>query len=88
MADKSAVDLKVDQVHSGTSTPPDSELNDAEADGTLSQHILKNGEQVLVTWGKEEEARIVRKVDFLFLPIFSVGSASSVSIIFMLTSPS
>jgi hypothetical protein len=80
MADKSAVDLKVDQLHSGTITPADSERNDAEADGTLSQHIFKNGEQVLVTWRKEEEARIVRKVDFLFLPIFSVRLTSAYSL--------
>ncbi|KAL4887586.1 major facilitator superfamily domain-containing protein [Aspergillus karnatakaensis] len=74
MADKTAVDLKVDQVHPGTVTPPASERYDAEEqdDGTLSQVISKNGEQVLVTWRKEEEARIVRKVDFLFLPIFSL----------------
>ncbi|KAJ0420811.1 major facilitator superfamily domain-containing protein [Aspergillus carlsbadensis] len=72
MADKNAVDLKVDQLPSGSSTPPDSERSDLEQDGTLSQHILKNGEQVFVTWRKEEEARIVRKVDFLFLPIFSL----------------
>jgi hypothetical protein len=74
MADKSAVDFKVDPLPSGTSTPPDSERSDEEQEnGTLTQHILKNGEQVLVTWRKEEEARIVRKVDFLFLPVFSVG---------------
>ncbi|CEL02569.1 hypothetical protein ASPCAL03737 [Aspergillus calidoustus] len=73
MADKSAVDFKVDPLPSGTSTPPDSERSDEEQEnGTLTQHILKNGEQVLVTWRKEEEARIVRKVDFLFLPIFSL----------------
>jgi hypothetical protein len=81
MADKNAVDVKVGQLHSGTSTPPDSERNDVEHDDrTLSQHILKNGEQVLVTWRKEEESRIVRKVDFLFLPIFSVRLTSAYSL--------
>ncbi|KAL4815662.1 hypothetical protein BDW67DRAFT_185664 [Aspergillus spinulosporus] len=41
-------------------------------DGILSQSILKNGEQVLISWRLAEEARIVRKLDFLFLPIFSL----------------
>jgi hypothetical protein len=90
MAEKSVVDFKVDQVYPGITVPPDSEQNDEEEEGILSQHIRKNGEQILVTWRKEEEVHIVRKVDFLFLPIFSVRltSASSIYTQFLLTSHS
>ncbi|KAL2864379.1 major facilitator superfamily domain-containing protein [Aspergillus lucknowensis] len=60
MTAKSNVDIRVDPLHSGSSTPLDSEQNDVEQDdGPISQHILKNGERVLVTWRKEEEARIL-----------------------------
>ncbi|KAL3435301.1 major facilitator superfamily domain-containing protein [Aspergillus tetrazonus] len=38
----------------------------------LSQRIDKNGQEVLITWMPAEDARIVRKLDFLFLPIFSL----------------
>ncbi|KAL4774444.1 hypothetical protein BDW60DRAFT_205019 [Aspergillus nidulans var. acristatus] len=38
-------------------------------DSMLSQRIIKNGQQVLITWKPAEEARIVRKLDFLALPI-------------------
>ncbi|KAL4762596.1 major facilitator superfamily domain-containing protein [Aspergillus foveolatus] len=38
----------------------------------LSQHIDKNGQQFFITCRPAEDARIVRKLDFLFLPIFSL----------------
>ncbi|KAL4740440.1 hypothetical protein BDV11DRAFT_169055 [Aspergillus similis] len=40
-------------------------------DGIRSQSIVKNG-QVLITWRPVEVARIVRKLDFLFRPIFAL----------------
>ncbi|OKO92599.1 hypothetical protein PENSUB_12584 [Penicillium subrubescens] len=59
MAEKSVVDFKVDQLYPGITAPPNSEQNDEEEEGTLSQHIRKNGEQILVTWRKEEEVHIL-----------------------------
>lgn len=41
--------------------------------GVLSQEITKDGKHLLVTWTKDEERRIVRKVDFILLPLFSVS---------------
>ncbi|KAL4996638.1 major facilitator superfamily domain-containing protein [Aspergillus recurvatus] len=38
----------------------------------LCQTILKNGQQVFIAWKLHEEARIVRKLDCLFLPIFAL----------------
>lgn len=49
----------------------DTESNDI-GDGVFRQHIEKDGKQVLVVWSQSEEARVVRKADFLFLPLFSV----------------
>ncbi|KAL7625059.1 hypothetical protein AAE478_004273 [Parahypoxylon ruwenzoriense] len=58
--------------------PPSSSSADREsgerAEDSLyyQQHIEKDGRQVLVSWTKEEEKRVVRKADFLFLPIFAL----------------
>ncbi|SPO06183.1 related to nicotinamide mononucleotide permease [Cephalotrichum gorgonifer] len=41
-------------------------------DGLFHQIIQKDGKDVHVSWTREEEARVVRKADFLFLPIFSL----------------
>ncbi len=41
-------------------------------DGLFHKVIVKNGEDVLVSWTREEQARVVRKADFLFLPLFAV----------------
>ncbi len=41
-------------------------------DGLFHQVIVKGGNEVLVSWTREEQARVVRKADFLFLPLFSV----------------
>lgn len=48
--------------------------NDPEGreDGLFHQIIDRDGEEVLVSWTKDEEERVVRKADFLFLPLFSV----------------
>lgn len=68
------VNLHTHQVYNDTTAPSESDNSDPEAQqGTLSHPILKNGHQVLVTWKKDEESSIVRKLDFLFLPIFSVS---------------
>ncbi|XXH00181.1 hypothetical protein Hte_006523 [Hypoxylon texense] len=54
----------------GLATPSDGESGD---DGPyFHQHIERNGQQVLVSWTKEEEKRVVRKADYLFLPIFAL----------------
>lgn len=54
--------------------PSDSDEHDPEDlnDGIFHQVIVKEGREVLVTWTRAEESRVVRKVDFLFLPIFAV----------------
>ena len=41
-------------------------------DGLFQQIIVKDGKEVLVSWTREEQARVVRKADFLFLPLFAV----------------
>lgn len=56
--------------------PSDTESSDI-GDGVFRQHIEKDGKQVLVVWDKHEEARVVRKADFLFLPLFSVRKTST-----------
>ncbi|OQD95531.1 hypothetical protein PENSOL_c020G02884 [Penicillium solitum] len=67
------VDLHVHQVYNDTTSPLESDNPDPETQqGTVSHSILKNGHQVLVTWTLDEESVIVRKLDFLFLPIFSL----------------
>ena len=42
-------------------------------DGSLTAYIPKNGQDVLVTWTKEEQARVVRKADIFLLPVFAVS---------------
>ena len=58
--------------HDGSETPSDDIEN--PQNGVFHQYIEKNGREFLVTWTKEEEKRIVRKADFLFLPIFAVSN--------------
>ncbi|KAH6654748.1 major facilitator superfamily domain-containing protein [Truncatella angustata] len=41
-------------------------------DSVLSQQIKRNEKQIIVTWTKEEERRVVRKADFILLPLFSL----------------
>ncbi|KAJ9144773.1 MFS general substrate transporter [Coniochaeta hoffmannii] len=55
-------------------TDSNSEKHDVESneDGCFHQYIERNGKQVLVSWTKAEEARVVRKADFLFLPLFTL----------------
>lgn len=56
----------------GLATPSDGESGDSSGTTYYHQHIERNGERVLVSWTKEEERRVVRKADYLFLPIFAV----------------
>ncbi|KAJ9150375.1 MFS general substrate transporter [Pleurostoma richardsiae] len=55
-------------------TDSDSEKHDVESteDGHFNQYIERDGKHILVNWTKEEEARVVRKADFLFLPLFTL----------------
>ncbi|KAI0897789.1 MFS general substrate transporter [Annulohypoxylon nitens] len=53
-------------------TPSDGESGDPGDRLYYHQHIVRNGQQVLVSWTKEEEKRVVRKADYLFLPIFAL----------------
>lgn len=41
-------------------------------DGSFHQVIVKDGTEVLVSWTRAEQTRVVRKADFLFLPLFAV----------------
>lgn len=70
---KTTVDLSIEPVNYDTNIPANTSKSDPEADITLSHSILKNGQQVRITWTAEEEALIVRKLDILFLPIFAVS---------------
>lgn len=67
-APQGPVDISADDFHK---SPSESESSDV-GDGTFRKYIEKDGKQVLVVWSKSEEARVVRKADFLFLPLFSV----------------
>ncbi|OTA94856.1 hypothetical protein M434DRAFT_10376 [Hypoxylon sp. CO27-5] len=55
----------------GLSTPSDGESSSGDS-VYHHQHIERNGQRVLVSWTKEEEKRVVRKADYLFLPIFAL----------------
>ncbi|KAI4867270.1 MFS general substrate transporter [Hypoxylon rubiginosum] len=72
---KTAAQLTISQAgveanEKGLATPSDGESGD---DGPYyHQHIERNGQRVLVSWTKEEERRVVRKADYLFLPIFAL----------------
>lgn len=57
--------------------PPSDTESSEIGDGVFRQHIEKDDKQVLVVWDKHEEARVVRKADFLFLPLFSVRKSST-----------
>ncbi|KEZ44019.1 hypothetical protein SAPIO_CDS3738 [Scedosporium apiospermum] len=46
--------------------------SEASSDGVFHQIIVKDGQDVLVSWTLEEEKHVVRKADFLFLPIFAL----------------
>lgn len=42
------------------------------SDGVFHQYIERGDSEVLISWTKEEEARVVRKADYIFLPTFVV----------------
>ncbi|KAI1100744.1 major facilitator superfamily domain-containing protein [Jackrogersella minutella] len=52
--------------------PSNGESGNSESNLHYHRYIVRNGQQVLVNWTKEEERRVVRKADFLFLPIFAI----------------
>lgn len=60
------------KLRNGSETPSE-DLENLHS-GLFHQVIQKNGEDFLVTWAKDEERKIVRKADFLFLPIFAVSA--------------
>ncbi|KAI1074120.1 MFS general substrate transporter [Whalleya microplaca] len=61
-------------VKEGLGSPSGHESRDSEdlQDGLYHQHIERDGERVLVSWTKAEERRVVRKADYLFLPVFAL----------------
>ncbi|KAI1764068.1 MFS general substrate transporter [Hypoxylon sp. FL1150] len=59
----------VEAKEEGFTTPSDGGSGN---DGYYHQCIERNGMQVLVSWTKEEEKSVVRKADYLFLPIFAL----------------
>jgi hypothetical protein len=66
--------LKESHIPEITSAPSDGGERDPEYpnDVVFHQVIVKDGREVLVSWTPVEQARVVRKADFLFLPLFAV----------------
>ncbi|KAF3063748.1 hypothetical protein GL218_02507 [Daldinia childiae] len=71
-AAKFIAEAGVDAKEDGLNTPSDGESGNSGDILYFHQHIERNGQQVLVSWTKEEERRVVRKADYLFLPIFAL----------------
>lgn len=64
-------------------TPVEEKVDvETPSEGFLQAYIDKNGEKVLVTWTHAEQRRVVRKADFLFLPIFTVSQLYFVARVF------
>lgn len=40
--------------------------------GSFATNIDKDGKRVLITWTRQDERKVVRKADLLFLPVFLV----------------
>jgi len=55
-----------------TSSDTEKLSSETDSDGSFQQVILRKGQEVSVSWTKEEERRVVRKADLLFLPLFTV----------------
>ena len=70
-ADRHDLPASTVKPHDGSETPSE-DLENLQS-GVFHQCIQKNGQNFLVTWTKDEERKIVRKADFLFLPIFAVS---------------
>ena len=70
---------KRNETISASGTLSESEERDVEEyqDGLLHQVITQDGKEIVVSWSKEEEAKVVRKADFLFLPLFTVRISQS-----------
>lgn len=68
---KHEVEISGHEQPSSTSAGSDSQ-DEERNDHVFEQTILRNGQEVLVRWAKEEERVVVRKADFRFLPLFTV----------------
>lgn len=45
---------------------------EAEQDGMLHQVIDRDGQEILVSWTRQEERKVVRKVDWILMPLVVV----------------
>ena len=73
LSDKSALESPAESVKD-LFTPLDEKKDiETSSEDRLQAYIDKNGEQVLITWTRVEQRKVVRKADFLFLPIFTVS---------------
>ena len=71
--DVSKISSRVEEKQSDSTSDVEKQGSESEPnDGTFHQLISRKGEQVVVSWTKEEERKVVRKADFLFLPLFTV----------------
>lgn len=57
---------------SGTSSSTEEQDAEDNRGGLLHQIIERDGKEILVSWSKADEARVVRKADLLFLPLFTL----------------
>ena len=66
--------LKENHIPRSIPVPSDGDERDPgdPNDGLFHQVLIKDGKEFLVSWTRAEQARVVRKADFLFLPLFSV----------------
>lgn len=70
--DRTTLVIAADVTASADSNSEKHDIEDNEG-SLLHQYIERDGKQVLISWTKTEEARVVRKADFLFLPLFTVS---------------
>lgn len=68
-------DSPTESIKDGFTTPDEKQDLESHNDGELQAYIDKHGKKVLVTWTHAEQRKVVRKADFLFLPIFTVSSS-------------
>tara|TARA_R110002003_G_scaffold62_16_gene5691 strand:- start:40407 stop:40730 length:324 start_codon:yes stop_codon:yes gene_type:complete len=69
--------VKISDHEQPSSSPGASDKDDDEHNANVfEQIIVRNGQEVLVSWTKDEERVVVRKADFRFLPVFMVCNVS------------